>query len=568
MSELAKIDEGRFVIVRAEARQARHSEALNEAIAKEGQKHRADIGPPAVQGGSEPVVVHTPVVPSSSSTSNPFESRATPSGPENVVSDRRVQLQSATPANAGRTFLPQNESIGPMVDSDDGDAQIAADSEPVAEEIVDAGMDIDVAEVSPAVNPMPHAIVIDGGEPAEPAFDHQGVRGGGVTGVLTACGVSLPAVVGGGDKIRATKNPPVATAREVVAPAFDAAASETPVCVAGEATQDSVDAMDELQKYVGVLHQSRLEEEDVNILALVRQLGGNGYAYRKERAKAVQRIVSEIYSPPRVTAAAKLLPELKCIFGFALDLIVNDEHGNPWDFDAARRRERARKMVEQQKPMLSVGSQVCTAFSAWQHINKLKRDAGVVSREYHRAMVHIRFCMQLYQMQIEGGRYFIHEHPSSATSWAESEVRRIMQMDVLRVASADQCHYNATTRSGEPLKKPTRFMTNSLLVAEALGRRCSGSGGICSRGAPHALCNGQRAKDAAIYPIELCRAILVGIHSQMIADGRLKPGEVCLNCVLFDCGEPRAVEENYVVGDAKGNILKLSIQSDEKLLMT
>ena len=29
-------------------------------------------------------------------------------------------------------------------------------------------------------------------------------------------------------------------------------------------------------------------------------------------------------TPPRVTAAAKLLPELKCIPGFALDLMVKD----------------------------------------------------------------------------------------------------------------------------------------------------------------------------------------------------------------------------------------------------
>ena len=166
---------------------------------------------------------------------------------------------------------------------------------------------------------------------------------------------------------------------------------------------------------------------------------------------------------------------------------------------------------------------MCTAFSAWQHINKLKRDPSIVSREYVRAMVHIRFCMELYQLQHDGGRYFIHEHPTSATSWAVPEVRRIMQIDGVRVSNADQCQYNATTKAGEPLKKPTRFMTNSSCIADALSKRCPGRGGVCSRGAVHALCNGQRAKDAAIYPFELCRAILVGFRNQMIADGRLRP---------------------------------------------
>lgn len=141
-----------------------------------------------------------------------------------------------------------------------------------------------------------------------------------------------------------------------------------------------------------------------------------------------------------------------------------------------------------------------------------------------------------------------------------------MQIDGVRVASADQCQYDATTRAGEPLKKPTRFMTNSTHLAEALSRKCPGRGGVCSRGQVHALCNGQRAKDGAIYPFELCRAILTGFRNQMIADGRLKAGSVGLNCVMLDGGDARAVEEHYVAGDHYGNVLKFTIQSDERFI--
>ena len=35
---------------------------------------------------------------------------------------------------------------------------------------------------------------------------------------------------------------------------------------------------------------------------------------------------------------------------------------------------KARAMVLEQRPMLLVGSPMCTAFSAWQHINNKKRD--------------------------------------------------------------------------------------------------------------------------------------------------------------------------------------------------
>ena len=44
----------------------------------------------------------------------------------------------------------------------------------------------------------------------------------------------------------------------------------------------------------------------------------------------VQNHVSEVWSPPRVT---KLAEEYGLSAGFALDLQVDDENGQPWDFD-------------------------------------------------------------------------------------------------------------------------------------------------------------------------------------------------------------------------------------------
>ena len=45
------------------------------------------------------------------------------------------------------------------------------------------------------------------------------------------------------------------------------------------------------------------------ILWAVRGLGGSRGAYKRERKVATNRIVSEVYSPPRVASAAKLLPD-------------------------------------------------------------------------------------------------------------------------------------------------------------------------------------------------------------------------------------------------------------------
>ena len=83
-------------------------------------------------------------------------------------------------------------------------------------------------------------------------------------------------------------------------------------------------------------------EANHEIMAIVKSLGGSQGRYRRERSRALKAIVSEIYSPPRVTAAAtKLLPELRLMPGFALDLTTADVDGRLWDFDEKVMRERA-----------------------------------------------------------------------------------------------------------------------------------------------------------------------------------------------------------------------------------
>ena len=99
---------------------------------------------------------------------------------------------------------------------------------------------------------------------------------------------------------------------------------------------------------------SELKEHDQAIMSVIGALGGNAGKYKRERKAAIRAVVSEIYSPPRVTAAAKLLPKLKMIPGFALDLTMADTDGRLWDFDDVVMRDRARKRLHDERPMLLV----------------------------------------------------------------------------------------------------------------------------------------------------------------------------------------------------------------------
>ena len=70
-------------------------------------------------------------------------------------------------------------------------------------------------------------------------------------------------------------------------------------------------------------------------------------------------------------------------------------------------------------------------------------------------------------------------------------------------------------------------MSNCESVLQRLERRCTGKGGWCSRlaGGQHQLCNGKRARRAAIFQRELCEAILQGLHEHMRRQRRLRDGE-------------------------------------------
>ena len=72
-----------------------------------------------------------------------------------------------------------------------------------------------------------------------------------------------------------------------------------------------------------------MSRHDREMLNIVGSLGGSGGCYEIDRAAALKRIVGEIYCPPRVTTAIKLLHSLKLI---RHELTVNDDDGMPWVF--------------------------------------------------------------------------------------------------------------------------------------------------------------------------------------------------------------------------------------------
>ena len=325
--------------------------------------------------------------------------------------------------------------------------------------------------------------------------------------------------------------------------------------VDGEAKDDDIDMPEVSENEVqGESERKRdLEDdrEDDRTAKRRREDEDKGPDPETDMIRSLLRIshdLAEWYSPPRVTEEAVkhgLRP------GAAMDLT------NGWDFRRADHRQKAREYQQKYKPRVVIGSPMCTMFSALQNLSPWTLEK---ERRWTEAREHIKFMMEIYMVQIREGRWFLHEHPAGATSWALDEVVKVMSQEGVEVTTADQCMYGLLTwdRSGRPMnaraRKRTKFMTNCKEIGDELQRKCDGSH-------EHQHLMEGRARDAARYPEGLCRAICKGIcaairNQKMGVKKLIEVGRLC------KINEKAAVndheEENYgeyAVDDLTGKTL-------------
>ena len=105
------------------------------------------------------------------------------------------------------------------------------------------------------------------------------------------------------------------------------------------------------------------------------------------------------------------------------------------------KQQEAWDIVEKQKPLILVGSPMCTAFCAGPKLNQQRRDPEVVERELRKATMHMEFVCKLHKAQVEAGMYFLHEHPATASSWGLKCVQEVLHLDGVDVTHGDQCQY-------------------------------------------------------------------------------------------------------------------------------
>ena len=132
------------------------------------------------------------------------------------------------------------------------------------------------------------------------------------------------------------------------------------------------------------------------------------------------------------------------------------------------------------------------------------------------AREHIKFCIELYRSQIASGRFFMHEHPHSASSWQLPEVMELLCHRDVESVTCDMCAYGMVSEDENgiaPAQKRTRIMSNSPEVLKRVGKQCTNKtdGEKAHR---HVQLLGGRAKKCQVYPKAFCQAVCEGVAAE------------------------------------------------------
>ena len=142
-----------------------------------------------------------------------------------------------------------------------------------------------------------------------------------------------------------------------------------------------------------------------------------------------------------------------------------------WDFSKADCRNKCRKLVENSKPLLLVGSPIGSASTR-------QPSTGRGDKEQARVVLHLAFICELYEIQVHGGLYFLHTHSHSADSWEQPTVVDFMKRfpDTFETVTDRSLFFPSGPHGGNTLM---RWLTNSGCIAQALSSSTHSS--LCAR---------------------------------------------------------------------------------------
>lgn len=231
--------------------------------------------------------------------------------------------------------------------------------------------------------------------------------------------------------------------------------------------------------------------------------------------------VAEVFSPPRVAAQAQVAG---LSAGFSIDLETKRADGTSWDLSKDSHIRDLRQMIDEEEPAVIGGSPPCGPFSVLQNIVDTQANVCQEARaqRLREGRKHLRTCVQVYRKQMDSRRYFYHEHPDGASLWEEESMGSLRRDTRVFEVSGPMCRWGLKGKDEHReilVKKQTRWLTNSPVLAAALAGCCSNKQGKTWHRRIH-LIDG-RTKAAQTCPPKLVLGILRAIRRQLELDGEI-----------------------------------------------
>ena len=119
-----------------------------------------------------------------------------------------------------------------------------------------------------------------------------------------------------------------------------------------------------------------------------------------------------ILNPSKFASCATRLGLLE---GFAVDLTTARANGQMWDSSLEDDKAELRRVQDREHPELLAGSPPSDDFSSLLNTCEEPREINKLKTE--RIEPQIRACVQVFKLQMEMQKHFVHEHPKDSTSW-------------------------------------------------------------------------------------------------------------------------------------------------------
>ena len=186
---------------------------------------------------------------------------------------------------------------------------------------------------------------------------------------------------------------------------------------------------------------------------------------------AIERIkyghhITEVYSPRRVNREAV---QVGLTPGLTLDLTtVDPEDGKPWDFTCKSKRDKARSRIMEERPFLVIGRPPHTKVKTENNDDPLHKER--CKRLEVENNIHLQFCIELYNIQIKAGRYFIHEYPQDAHAVAFNNTNQVFNREDVYTIKANMKVYG-TMANNQVATNAVVWKTNSSKIAKELNKQ-------------------------------------------------------------------------------------------------